>query len=186
VIDSVGIIGAGRLGQAMARTAVPAGRRVVIANSRGPESLASVVSARRRVSAGTVDEVASAGIVVAAVPWDRVPEAVHGLKRNGRVVVDATNDWAADDLQGRTSSELVADLVPGARVVKAGNTLGAEVLGDSDASRGARATLLERLDAWGRHHARSCSTASCCRTSTEPTRSARTGGIPRLAPSANP
>ena len=41
----VGIIGAGRLGQAMARTALRAGRSVVIANSRGPESLASVVSA---------------------------------------------------------------------------------------------------------------------------------------------
>jgi predicted dinucleotide-binding enzyme len=40
----VGIIGAGRLGQAMARTALRAGRRVVIANSRSPESLASVVS----------------------------------------------------------------------------------------------------------------------------------------------
>jgi hypothetical protein len=47
---------------------------------------------------------------------------------NGQVVIDATNDFAADDLQGRTSSELVADLVAGARVVKAANTLGADVL----------------------------------------------------------
>jgi 8-hydroxy-5-deazaflavin:NADPH oxidoreductase len=139
---SVGIIGAGRLGQAMARTAVRAGRRVVIANSRGPESLASVVSALGDgVSAGTVDEVASAGIVVVAVPWDRVPEAVHGLEWNGQVVVDATNDWAADDLQGRTSSELVADLVPGARVVKAGNTLGADVLGSDPQGAGGRRVI---------------------------------------------
>ena len=43
--DPVGIIGAGRLGQAMARTALRAGRSVVIANSRGPEALTSVVSA---------------------------------------------------------------------------------------------------------------------------------------------
>jgi predicted dinucleotide-binding enzyme len=139
---SVGIIGAGRLGQAMARTAVRAGRRVVIANSRGPESLASVVSALGDgVSAGTVDEVASAGIVVVAVPWDRVPEAVHGLEWNGQVVVDATNDWAADDLQGRTSSELVADLVPGARVVKAGNTLGADELGSDPQEAGGRRVI---------------------------------------------
>jgi predicted dinucleotide-binding enzyme len=40
----VGIIGAGRLGQAMARTARRAGRSVAIANSRGPESLTSVIS----------------------------------------------------------------------------------------------------------------------------------------------
>jgi 8-hydroxy-5-deazaflavin:NADPH oxidoreductase len=128
----VGIIGAGRLGQAMARTALRAGRRVVIANSRGPGSLTSVVTALGEgVSPATADDAATAGIVVIAVPWDRVPEAVQGLAWSGQVVIDATNDWAADDLQGRTSSELVADLVPGARVVKAGNTLGADVL-DSD------------------------------------------------------
>jgi predicted dinucleotide-binding enzyme len=47
--------GAGRLGQAMARTVLRAGRRVVIANSRGPESLSSVASALGEgVSAGTV------------------------------------------------------------------------------------------------------------------------------------
>jgi predicted dinucleotide-binding enzyme len=126
----VGIIGAGRLGQAMARTALRAGRDIVIANSRGPESLTSVISTLGEgVSAGTVDEAAAAGIVVIAVPWDRLPEAVQGPDWNGQVVIDATNDWAADDLQGRTSSELVADLVAGASVVKAANTLGAEVLG---------------------------------------------------------
>ena len=140
--DSVGIIGAGRLGQAMARTALRAGRSVVIANSRGPESLASVVSALGDgVSAGTVDEAASAGIVVVAVPWDRVPEAVQGLNWNGQVVVDATNDWGADDLQGRTSSELVADLVAGARVVKAANTLGADVLASDPREAGGQRVI---------------------------------------------
>ena len=147
--DSVGIIGAGRLGQAMARTALRAGRSVVIANSRGPKSLGSVVSALGDgVSAGTVVEAASAGIVVVAVPWDRVPEAVHDLNWNGQVVIDATNDWAADDLQGRTSSELVADLVAGARVVKAANTLGAEALAaDPHEAGGARVIFVSGDDA---------------------------------------
>ena len=140
--DSVGIIGTGRLGQAMARTALRAGRRVVIANSRGPGSLASVVSALGDgVSAVTVAEAASAGIVVIAVPWDRVPEAVRGPTWDGQIVVDATNDFAADDLHGRTSSELVADLVPGARVVKAGNTLGADVLGSDPQEAGGRRVI---------------------------------------------
>ncbi|SRR5712691_11087794 len=80
----VGIIGAGRLGQAMAHTARRAGRSVAIANSRGPESLASVVSA--------LGEAASAGIVVIAVPWDRVPEALQGLDWNSQIVIDATNE----------------------------------------------------------------------------------------------
>jgi 8-hydroxy-5-deazaflavin:NADPH oxidoreductase len=127
--NHIGIIGAGQLGQAMARTALRAGRSVVIANSRGPKSLTSVVSTLGSgVSAGTVELASAAGVVVIAVPWDRVPEAVQGLKWNGQVMIDATNDWAADDLKGRTSSEIVADLVAPARVVKAANTLGAEVL----------------------------------------------------------
>jgi 8-hydroxy-5-deazaflavin:NADPH oxidoreductase len=59
--DTVGIIGAGRLGQAMARTALRAGSNVVIANSRDPESLASVVAALGEgVSAGTRREAAEA------------------------------------------------------------------------------------------------------------------------------
>jgi predicted dinucleotide-binding enzyme len=132
----------------MARTALRAGRRVVIANSRGPESLASVMSAHGDgVSAGTVDEAASVGIVVIAVPWDRVSQAVQGLNLNGRVVIDATNDWGADDLQGRTSSELVADLVPRARVVKAANTLSAEVLAlDPRVAKGRRVMFVSGDD----------------------------------------
>jgi predicted dinucleotide-binding enzyme len=126
----VGIIGAGRLGQAMARTALRAGRSVVIANSRGPESLTSVVSSLGDgASAGTVAEAAAASIVVIAVPWASVPEALEGLRWNGQIVIDATNDFDPIDLGGRTSSEVVAALVGGAPVVKAANTLAAAVLG---------------------------------------------------------
>jgi 8-hydroxy-5-deazaflavin:NADPH oxidoreductase len=140
--DPVGIIGAGRLGQAMARTALRAGRSVVIANSRGPESLTSVVSTLGKgVSAGTVDQAAAARIVIIAVPWDRVPGALRGLEWNDQIVIDATNDWSADDLNGRTSSELVADLVPAAPVVKAGNTLGADVLGSDPQEAGGRRVI---------------------------------------------
>jgi predicted dinucleotide-binding enzyme len=142
VTDSVGIIGAGRLGQAMARTALRAGRRVVIANSRGPESLASVVSELGDgVSAGTAEQASAVRIVVIAVPWDRVPDAVQGIDWNGQIVIDATNDWGADDLNGRTSSELVAELVAGARVVKAANTLGAEVLASDPQEAGGRRVI---------------------------------------------
>jgi len=137
--DGIGIIGAGRLGQAMARTALRAGRSVTIANSRGPESLTAAVSTLGEgVSAATVKQAAAAHIVVIAVPWDRVRDAVRGLKWNGQIVIDATNDWGADDLNGRTSSEIVAELVPGARVVKAGNTLGADVLGSDPQQAGGR------------------------------------------------
>jgi predicted dinucleotide-binding enzyme len=138
----VGIIGAGRLGQAMARTALRAGRPVVIANSRGPESLASVVSALGDgASAGTVADAAASGIVVIAVPWDRVPEALDGLRWSGQIVIDATNDFDPRDLDGRTSSEVVANLVVDAPVVKAANTLVAALLAADPREAGGQRVL---------------------------------------------
>jgi 8-hydroxy-5-deazaflavin:NADPH oxidoreductase len=93
-VKSVGIIGAGRIGQAMARTALRAGRQVVIANSRGPQSLTSLVQELGEgVSAGTVEDAAAADIVVLAVMWPDVRQAVEGLKWEGRFVIDPTNDF---------------------------------------------------------------------------------------------
>jgi 8-hydroxy-5-deazaflavin:NADPH oxidoreductase len=139
---AVGIIGAGRLGQAMARTALRAGRQVVLANSRGPETLAALVSELGDEAAGgTVDEAVAADVVVIAVPWPRVPEAVQGLRWDGRIVIDATNDFDPSDLNGSTSSQVLADLVPGARVVKAANTLGAPVLAADPHEAGGRRVI---------------------------------------------
>jgi hypothetical protein len=145
---TVGIIGAGHIGQALARTARRAGRDVVIANSRGPESLAPVVAALGAgVAAGTVREAAAAGIVAIAVPWTNVPAAVTGLHWDGQTVIDATNAWNAD-LGGRTSSEVVADLVPGARLVKAANTLAAnDLAADPHQAGGRRVIFLSGDDA---------------------------------------
>jgi len=124
-----------------------AGREVVIANSRGPRSLAPVVEALGTgVSAGTADEAAAAPLVVIAVPWASVPEAVTSLAWEGKIVVDQTNAFLLPelklaDLGGRSSSETVAELVEGARVVKAANTLGAELLGSDPNEAGGRRVL---------------------------------------------
>jgi 8-hydroxy-5-deazaflavin:NADPH oxidoreductase len=147
--EIVGIIGAGHIGQVMAQIALRAGRRVVIANSRGPESLTPVVeSLGDGVSAGTVEEAASAHMVVVAVMWPDVPQAVEGLAWEGRVVIDPTNDFNPSDLNGRTSSEVVADLVAPARVVKAGNTFAAPLLGaDPQQGGGQRVIFVSGDDA---------------------------------------
>jgi 8-hydroxy-5-deazaflavin:NADPH oxidoreductase len=132
----------------MARIALRAGRSVVIANSRGPESLTSVVSALGDdASAGTVQQAAAPGIVVVAVPWPRVHQALEGLEWNGQIVIDATNDFDPSDLNGRTSSEVVADLVRGARVVKAANTLAAAVLGSDPQEAGGQRVIFLSGDA---------------------------------------
>jgi predicted dinucleotide-binding enzyme len=141
-IKSVGIIGAGRIGKAMAQIASRAGRSVVIATRKGPQSLAPVVrELGDRVSAGTVPMSAAADIVVLAVMWPDVPRAVEGLEWEGRIVIDPTNDFDPGDLNGRTSSEVVADLVAPARVVKTANILGAQLLASDPHDAGGRRVM---------------------------------------------
>jgi predicted dinucleotide-binding enzyme len=148
-VKSVGLIGAGRIGQAIAQIALRAGRQVVISNSQGPQSLTSLVEELGEgVTAGTVEDAAAADIVVVAVMWPDVPGAVEGLQWDGRIVIDPTNDFNPSDLDGRTSSEVVADLVAPARVVKAGNTLGAPILGsDPHEAGGQRMIFISGDDA---------------------------------------
>ena len=90
--ETIGIIGAGRLGQALARTARRADRPVVIANSRGPESLTPVVDALGAgITAGTTQDAARCAIVALAVPWAGVHDALAELSWSGEIVIDATN-----------------------------------------------------------------------------------------------
>jgi predicted dinucleotide-binding enzyme len=145
--EPIGIIGAGRLGQALARTARRADRPVVIANSRGPESLKPVVDALGAgITAGTTEDAARCSIVALAVPWADVHDALADLSWSGEIVIDATNAVKIPSLEplplgGLTSSEIVAQLVPGARVVKAANTLAADVLGADPRDAGGRRVL---------------------------------------------
>jgi predicted dinucleotide-binding enzyme len=145
---TLGIIGAGRIGQAVARVAVRAGRAAVISNSAGPGSLQTVArELGAGIRAGSVREAAEQDMVVLAVPWGRVEKALEGLPAwNGRIVVDATNaliepDFRAADLGGSASSQVVASLVPGARVVKGFNTLVAAVLGSDPRIAGGQRVL---------------------------------------------
>ena len=82
------------------------------------------------------------------MPWSQVTQAVEGLEWDGRIVIDPTNDFDPSDLDGRTSSEVVAKLVAPARVVKAANTLVAAVLGsDPHEAGGQRVIFLSGDDA---------------------------------------
>ncbi|WP_028067550.1 NADPH-dependent F420 reductase [Solirubrobacter soli] len=128
-----GILGAGNIGQAVARHAVAAGHDVTIASRRGGESLAAA-AAEVGATPGTVAEAASAELVLLAVPWRAVPDALAGLSWDGQVLIDATNAFISfsplqvEDFGDGTSSERVASLAPGAHVVKAFNTMFARVI----------------------------------------------------------
>jgi 8-hydroxy-5-deazaflavin:NADPH oxidoreductase len=128
----IGMIGAGTVSQSLARYLLPAGHTVLLSNSRGPESLSALVAELGPgVTAGTVKEAAHTPMVLLAVPWTQVPRALSGLPAwQGRILIDATNPLVKEgsqlllaDLGGRGSSEMVAELAPGARVVKALNSL---------------------------------------------------------------
>jgi predicted dinucleotide-binding enzyme len=143
----IGIIGAGNIGLAVAKTLSRVGIAATIANSRGPESLKESVALGPTIKAGTREQAASADIVVIAVNWSKLPAAVAGLPTwGGRIVVDANNPIEAPlfkpvDLHGLISSQVVADLVTGARVVKAFNHLRAEILASDPQADGGRRVL---------------------------------------------
>jgi len=126
----IAVIGAGRVAQALTPLFVEAGHEVRLSNSRGPESLAELVEELGPgVLAATVaDAVDGADLVLLATPWGKTADAVAAVDDwGGRVVVDATNNRSAPgpqgliDIDGRISSEVVAELVPGAKLVKAFN-----------------------------------------------------------------
>jgi predicted dinucleotide-binding enzyme len=126
----IGIIGAGGIGQAFARHLAKAGYDVIVSNSRGPESLAEFASELGpRTKAGTRQEAAQADVVVLSVVWEHVPNALADLPPwDSRILIDATNPvvqpgFRLAELNGSTSSEVVASLARSARVVKVGNTL---------------------------------------------------------------
>ena len=129
--ETVGILGAGVVGKAVARFFLTAGTSVVISNSRGPDSLGEVIAELGAgAEAGTTAQAAQAPLVVLATPWTSVEDALAALPSwSGKTLVDATNAFKVFDpptvelfdFGDRTSSEVVASLTPGANVVKAFN-----------------------------------------------------------------
>ncbi|UQI33918.1 NAD(P)-binding domain-containing protein [Pseudomonas bijieensis] len=147
-METIGIIGAGAIGSAFARALARQNINVVIANSRCPDSLAGLVAdLGPTVRAGTVQQAAAQPMVLVAVNWSRLPEALSGLPDfAGRIVIDANNaikvpEFEAVDLQGRASTEVFSEWVPGARVVKAFNHLLARLLEADPTSEGGKRVL---------------------------------------------
>jgi NADPH-dependent F420 reductase len=126
----IAIIGAGNVGRALASASVRAGHQVVVA-SRDPEAAAVVAAASGAQSVSSnVEAARTADVVVLAVPFSSVPAIVAEIRDAvaGKPVVDVTNrlsfgaDGPAIDTTSSNAEEL-AELLPGAHVIKALNTL---------------------------------------------------------------
>jgi len=135
----IGIIGAGRIGSTLAAHLTRAGHDVAIANSRGPETLQDLIAelGERAQAASVADAARFGDLVVVAIPFkdyrDVPTDAVAG-----KVVVDAMNYYPQRDGHieqldsgATTSSELLAEHLQGAFVVKAFNTIRWDVLRDA-------------------------------------------------------
>lgn len=127
----IGFLGAGEVAQTFAKHFLAYEHQVMLSNSRGPDSLAEVVrELGNGASAGTLIQAAELDIVVLAVKWHIVQPVLFNVPDwTGRILVDTTNRVASyaplnlGDISGRTSSEIIADIVPGAKVVKAFNSV---------------------------------------------------------------
>ncbi|MFJ9085732.1 NADPH-dependent F420 reductase [Streptomyces sp. NPDC102384] len=124
--QTVGIIGSGLVGGSIARLAVDAGYRVVLSNSRGPETISELVEQLGPLArAGTVDEAIAAGDIIALPLPLPVIEALPAEKLAGKVVIDQTNYypefWSHAELDNGelTSSEFVQRHFKDSLVVKA-------------------------------------------------------------------
>jgi predicted dinucleotide-binding enzyme len=143
-IRTVGIIGAGKLGTTLARHLLDAGYDVLISGSGGVDRLALVVDvllpgARPAV---TADVIAHSHLVILALPLGRLHE-LPAAAFEGVLTVDTMNYWEPVDghlpafaNRTGTSSELVASMLPGARLVKAFSHLGYHDLDDLARPRG--------------------------------------------------
>ena len=125
----IGIIGADFIGRALAALSVKAGHDVMISNSRAPVTLGSTaVALRCRI--GSAEDAANFGdVVVLAIPFVNYA-AVPATPLTGKIVIDANNyypqrdgHFAALDTHETTTSEVVAEHLSGAKVVKMFNAI---------------------------------------------------------------
>lgn len=144
----IGVIGAGLIGQAFAKHASNAGYEVIISNSRGAETLAEAVKILGcNAKAGSVQEAADSDVIFLAVPWKHLQEAVSAVPSwKDMIVIDPSNPiimpgFQTAELDGKLSSEVVAAMIPGARIVKAFNTLPAAVLASDPRHAGGRRVI---------------------------------------------
>ena len=130
---NIGIIGAGNVGQALATASVRAGHAVTITSTTAGEAEHVAAEVGAKAVASNRAAVADADAVILAVPFDAVHTIVGelGAALEGKVLIDVTNRFAPEQLGGPSNAELIQEMAPNARIVKAFNTIFASHQADS-------------------------------------------------------
>lgn len=132
----IGIIGVGAIGTTLAKHLTEAGYEVVISNSRGADTLEEKIKQiGGNIIAGSVQKAAEAEVVFLAVRWENAHEVLSTISLEGKILIDVTNaslsEFVLAEPDTKTSSEIVSQWAKGAKVVKAFNTLYAQVLAEN-------------------------------------------------------
>jgi predicted dinucleotide-binding enzyme len=140
------IVGFGAIGQALARAFARKGIDVAVASRHPPEALAPQANAiGPTIFPMTLNDALEADIVLLAVPfWQHREVAKVRANWKGKIVIDVTN--TLDNLDSLPSSSVVAQALPGARLVKAFNHLPARVLAEDPAVNGGRRVVFLSSD----------------------------------------
>ena len=134
----IGVIGSGNVGSALGRVWANAGHQVMFAsrNLEHDKQLAATIGATAR--AGTPAEAAAFGdVLLFAVPYGALPDLGKALAGSikGKVIIDACNPFPQRDGEIATRAReqgagvVSAELLPGARIVRAFNAIGAARMG---------------------------------------------------------
>lgn len=144
------IIGFGTIGQALARTFARKSIDVMVASRRAPGTLAAQAhEIGPTVRPVSMSEALEADLVFLAVPFSQHPEVAKARSSwQGKIVVDVTNAFGVpvSDLDGLPSSAAVARGLPGARLVKGFNHLGAKTLSTDPSVMGGRRVVFISSD----------------------------------------